>query len=232
MPPLALFDLDGTLVDSVAVDAECFAAAVRAEFGFAMRTDWPSYRHSTDAGIAGEALGGHLGRPPWPDEVDRLRVCFCDLLAARIAAEPGRCREVPGAARLLAHLAAQGWAVAIATGGWSASAALKCRAAGLPPDLALFSSDLHPQREEIVAAAVAAHAAGGRPGAGRVVAFGDAAWDVRAAAALALPFVGVGRGAAAERLRRAGAGEVLADFRDLAAVERAMAAAGPPRGAG
>ncbi|HEY2290779.1 MAG TPA: hypothetical protein VGM86_08775 [Thermoanaerobaculia bacterium] len=50
-----------------------------------------------------------------------------------------------------------------------------------------------------------------------------------AAAALRLPFVGVGRGARADRLRAAGALAVLGDFADLAETMEAIASAEPPR---
>jgi phosphoglycolate phosphatase-like HAD superfamily hydrolase len=59
----------------------------------------------------------------------------------------------------------------------------------------------------------------------RVVSLGDGVWDVRTAAELRLPFIGIGSGERAERLRDAGAETVLADLRDtnelLGALERA-----------
>jgi len=37
---LAIFDLDGTLTATTAIDDYCFAKAFLDEFGFAIRTDW------------------------------------------------------------------------------------------------------------------------------------------------------------------------------------------------
>jgi phosphoglycolate phosphatase-like HAD superfamily hydrolase len=51
--------------------------------------------------------------------------------------------------------------------------------------------------------------------------------DVSAAVALRLPFVGVGRGERADRLREAGARAVLGDFADLAATLEMITSAAP-----
>ena len=72
----------------------------------------------------------------------------------------------------------------------------------------------------------------GVPSYDRIVSLGDGIWDVSAAAALRLPFVGVGRGARADRLRAAGALAVLGDFADLAETLETLASAGPPAGPG
>jgi phosphoglycolate phosphatase-like HAD superfamily hydrolase len=62
----------------------------------------------------------------------------------------------------------------------------------------------------------------GVKGFSRILSIGDGVWDVRAARSLKLPFVGIGRGAGAERLAGLGASHVLPDFRDLGTVFKAM----------
>ncbi|HEV7573651.1 MAG TPA: hypothetical protein VGQ21_19315, partial [Thermoanaerobaculia bacterium] len=47
-----------------------------------------------------------------------------------------------------------------------------------------------------------------------IVSFGDAPWDVRAAANLGLPFIGIGQ--------HSGAAEAFDDFRDTAAIFAAI----------
>jgi phosphoglycolate phosphatase-like HAD superfamily hydrolase len=119
--------------------------------------------------------------------------------------------------------------VAIATGGWSPSARLKLAAAGLDdPRLVLACSSDAVTRTEILE--LAHGRARERVGADfqRVVSVGDAAWDVRTAAELRWPFVGIGRGARARALREAGAAIVLPDFTDRAAVYAALDAATVP----
>lgn len=113
--------------------------------------------------------------------------------------------------------------MALATGGWGPSARLKLAAAALDePGLVLACSSDAPTRPEILQLAL--RRARERSGADfdRVVSVGDAAWDVRAAAEVGWPFVGVGRGVRARALREAGAAIVVADFSDRAAVYEAL----------
>ena len=62
----------------------------------------------------------------------------------------------------------------------------------------------------------------------RTVAVGDAVWDVKTAAGLGLPFVGVCADAYSSGLQESGARTVLADYRDLEATFAALDAASVP----
>jgi phosphoglycolate phosphatase-like HAD superfamily hydrolase len=229
MTRLAIFDLDGTLTDTNAVDEECYLEAMSTELGCALNPDWTAYQHCTDAGIAHEALSKFFGRPASSGEIGRLRERFFALLEARRAEDPLRFSAIPGAAALLSRLQEEGWHLCIATGGWSTSAELKRRAAGLPQGVPIFSSDLHYTREGILEIAIRRMREENDVASyDRIVSLGDGVWDVTAAAELRLPFVGVGRGARADRLREAGARAVLDDFADLAAALETIASAGPP----
>ena len=61
--PIALFDIDGTLTASNEIDSVCRAEAFRQVFGCELDTNWGSYEHTTDRGIAIEALWQALVRP-------------------------------------------------------------------------------------------------------------------------------------------------------------------------
>ena len=225
---LAVFDLDGTLSTTNEVDSECFVAAVRAEFGFTPESDWSAYEHCTDEGIAVEALTGYLGQSPNALQLNRLKRRFVDLLASAAAAKPHLFTPVAGAPELLRHLADSGWILCIATGAWRAPAEVKLKAAGLPESIPLFCSDGVPSREAILGAAMAHGRAIALASVSRVVAVGDGVWDVAAAANLALPFLGVGRGPHAARLCEAGALAVVPDFLDLPATVRHLELVPPP----
>jgi len=229
MMRLAIFDLDGTLTDTNAVDGECYLEAASTELGLTLNPDWSSYQHCTDAGIAQEALAAFFGRPADGLEIDRWRSRFVALLRDRLAEDPVRFSAIPGSAALLSRLQEEGWHLCIATGGSSISAELKRRAASLPEAVPIFSSELHYTREGILEIAIRRmQEENGVPSYDRIVSLGDGVWDVSAAAALRLPFVGVGRGERAERLRAAGARAVLDDFADLAETLEAIASAEPP----
>lgn len=213
---LVVFDVDGTLTRSTGLDARLYAQAFRDVFGVPLpSTDWNDYHDATDRAIAEEAVQ-RLGCDA--RGIAAMRERFLDLLA--YALRRGGPPTVPGAAEMLARLRGDGHAIALATGAWAASARLKLKRAGLPlEDVPLVGSDEHPRREQIVQAAMLAPA-------DRIVLVGDGAWDVRAAARLELPFVGVdaeGDG----RLRALGLA-VVADYRDAGAFVAALERAEPP----
>jgi phosphoglycolate phosphatase-like HAD superfamily hydrolase len=242
---LAVFDLDGTLTHTTGVDDACFVQAMDDELGLrGFSTDWSRYPHVTDEGLT---LGvcrqhprdGGLGRDPSADQIARVRRRFIGLLRRAAADEPGRFTPVPGAQRVLRALAGglDGWAVAIATGAWRESALIKLDAAGMGWAAASIPAAFagHPaegaamERERIVGLATGRAAAAAGVGAfDQVVCVGDGVWDLLTARRLGHGFVGVGRGAAGERLAAAGAAVVLPDLDGGPAVLDALGAAAAP----
>jgi phosphoglycolate phosphatase-like HAD superfamily hydrolase len=179
------------------------------------------YEHVSDAGVARQVFIERMGREPKPTEVSTIVDGFVELLRGRQSLSPEEFTATPGAGALLQHLRRDGseWAVAIATGCWSASARFKMRAAGLDLDgcPAAFSED-GPGREDILRAAVKRAAESYEQDRfQRIVSVGDAAWDVRTAHRLGLPFMGVGNERRAEVLRKRGASHTIEDFLDVAA---------------
>jgi beta-phosphoglucomutase-like phosphatase (HAD superfamily) len=212
---IALFDIDGTLTASNEIDSECFSESFRDVFGIDIDTNWDAYEHTTDRGIAAEALRRARGREPAEHELLLHRTRFVQLLEVRMT----NLKEIAGAGAFIAQLLARDWRIALCTGAWSDSARLKLSRAGFAFDLPLASCDDDISRDGIVRRGIAL--VGGGPH-DNVVSFGDAAWDVRAARALQLPFIGIASGLSAEELRRSGAAEVFEDFRDVAAVFAAI----------
>ncbi len=137
MPPskLAIFDVDGTLVQSYGLDAECFVAAFEDALGIAdVDTNWARYDHVTDPGIAAQIIHERQGRAPSADELARLQSAF-RIRLAEAADRDGAYAPLPGAAGLLAALRARtDWAMALATGGWRATARYKLGRSGLGLD--------------------------------------------------------------------------------------------------
>ena len=227
---LVIFDVDGTLTRTNAVDHECFLAALRAELGLAVDdVDWAGFKHVTDHGVVHELCERALGRPPTDDEHARLVDGFMTRLAAAYERDAARFDPVPGSPSAFEHARAS-HAVAIATGCWRRSACFKLDRARIEHSTtpAGLSED-GPARESILRAATErALALHRRARFDRIVSVGDATWDVRAARNLGLAFVGIARGARAEKLRAAGAETVLDDYADLAAFEAALAGARVP----
>lgn len=213
--PIVIFDVDGTLTETTAVDTECYTAAVRAELGVEVPDDWSAYDEVTDAAILARAcaLAGYA--PPDRQATDRVAARVASMLRRACEAEPHRFRPVAGARTIFGALTAAGWCVSIATGAWRPSALVKLRGARIPHrGVPLASATDHAERVEIVRRAARAHPAAGGP----VVYVGDGVWDARAAARAGYAFVGVASGAKAAALREAGATVVVPDLRDPRAI--------------
>ena len=219
---LAIFDIDGTLTESVAVDELCFVQAFQDVLGIEqINTNWLDYRFQTDSGLALEIYRNHLGRDPGGDEISRLQSRFVQRLGAAVEATGQPMRAIPGASALLHRLEADhGWQVAIATGGWKVSARFKLTSARLPVDAFPWASaDDALDRADILRTVI--RRAGkhyGQDGFEKVVYVGDGIWDVRAAKVLGIGFLGLAPHSKAGRLVEEGASCVVPDFLDPAHV--------------
>lgn len=226
---LILFDVDGTLLDNRSVDDLCYERALRRAFGIRrIDTDWSRYTHCTDSWITAALLRAHLGRDATADEIVRARDAYVEELVAAHAKGEGAHVPARGVAAAIRSVKRAGWSLALATGGWRASAMLKLKQSRLPVlRLPGAFSDDHLTREGIARIAVErAEAKAGRP-AERVVYVGDALWDLKACTTVGIPFVGIGRADRGIRMREAGAAIVLPDFLDRRAFRAALEEAKP-----
>ncbi|PYL22199.1 MAG: hypothetical protein DMF44_11705 [Verrucomicrobia bacterium] len=104
---LIIFDIDGTLTETIKIDEECFVRSFKDVFGFAdIDTDWSHYPHTTDSSIFHEIYVSSRGRTPTAPDVSRFRQHFIGLLAAASSQSPFA--PVSGADRLLSRLAQRG----------------------------------------------------------------------------------------------------------------------------
>jgi phosphoglycolate phosphatase-like HAD superfamily hydrolase len=218
---LVMFDIDGTLTQTLAIDAACYAEAVtEVSCLAAISTDWAAYRHTTDSGILDEIYSAQLGRPPRRDEVETIRELFVRKLRDAIFSSPKSFAAVTGAGMLIESLLAEGIAVSLASGGWRESARLKLATAQLRlDDLPAAFADAALARVEIMSCSYRrACAAHGVAGFDEVVYVGDGVWDAKASRHLSYKFIGVGAGERALRLTDLGAVAMFADYSDLANV--------------
>jgi beta-phosphoglucomutase-like phosphatase (HAD superfamily) len=226
IPNLAIFDIDGTLTESVAIDEVCFVQAFRDVLGIErINTNWLDYKFQTDSDLALEICRNHLGRDPGEGEIRRLQSRFIQLLCATVESTGQPIREVSGASALLHRLEAHpGWRVAIATGGWKVSARFKLGSAGLPVDGIPWASadDAHDRVEILRTAIKRAGEQSGQDAFAKIVYIGDGVWDVRAATALGIGFLGLAADNKAGRLVEEGAPCVLPDFSDLVRVSERL----------
>ncbi len=206
---IAVFDIDGTLTDSVAVHQAAFLRALEA-FGFPdLETDWSSYQHHSDSAIFAEAWAraGWNGPPPLVDLEDRYREAFDEEMAKTELV------EIPGAASFVRSLADSQWLPVFATGSLRHGAVRKMKAAKLPyEDAVLVTASEHQTREDIVGQTIRlGRAQLLRSQPARIVSIGDGLWDLLTAKTLDVEFIGIARGAKKAVLTGAGA-RVVADY--------------------
>ena len=211
---LVIFDIDGTLTQTMKADEECFVRSLAEVCGFrGVDTDWSRYKHATDSGIFHEIHEVRTGRPPSPIEISRFREHFVEMLAQVASDAPFA--AVEGAPLLLSRLADSAeHRVALATGAWRDSARLKMASAGLCyEDYPAASSDDAFDRESIIRLSMQ-RATERYSRCGSTVYVGDGVWDARACRNVGVPFIGVGTDGRASRLSEEGAVCVFSDLRD------------------
>ena len=211
-----LFDVDGTLTDTMEVDTRCFLQAFVDVCGFAdVDPDWSRYRNATDAGIFQEVFASRRGRGPTVCETEEFREHLVALF--RSAALKESFAAIRGATTLLVRLTERGEdRIGLATGCWSDAARVKMASAGFCyDDYPSASADDAPDRETIVRVAAQRTAGETDEEWNHAIYVADGVWDVKTSRLLGIPFLGIGVGAQREKLIAAGASDVLPDFSDI-----------------
>jgi phosphoglycolate phosphatase-like HAD superfamily hydrolase len=211
-----MFDVDGTLVNSAGFDAELYAEAARSVLRVEVDEDWHSYRQSTDSGILAEILERAGLRDPNGELQAAVKRRFIELTRAYLSRHCSVVREIPGAKVLLEELQeTPGYRVAIATGGWVETAALKLRQIGIEPTGLPFATASDATARARIMQIAEQRALRGAPAANRTY-FGDKIWDKNASAELGYRFVAIGRGVEHE--------VIFDDYADRAAILRRLIA--------
>jgi HAD superfamily hydrolase (TIGR01509 family) len=209
-PPAFLFDLDGTLVDSVYQHVLAWREALE-EAGIRLSV-WRIHRRiGMSGGLFVNALLRETGRPVTADEAARIRRGH----AAAYQRLVGQVRPLPGARELLRYLTDTGVPWAIATSGLIESARPALDTLALDPQVPVVTRDQVPHAKPDPDLFLEAAARLGMP-IGESVVVGDSVWDLlaaRRARALSVGLLSGGYGQ--DELERAGAYRVYQDPADL-----------------
>ncbi len=184
-----IFDIDGTLLQSAAVDDILYREAVRRVLGdVQLRPSIHAYDYVTDAGIFAQILKDNAIQADKDAQV-KIKQHFVTALRHHVD-HNGPFVEVPGASRLLQSLRESGaHAVAIATGGWRESAEFKLQSAGLDySGFPLATANDHYERTAIMEIALSKLGQKFES----ITYYGDGPWDREACAALDWRFIPVG----------------------------------------
>lgn len=184
-----IFDIDGTLLHSAAVDDALYRKAVATILGdVSLRSSLHDYEYVTDSGVLRLILEDN-GIAPTQELLDRVRSTFVNLMRAHIE-EHGSFVEIAGAKHLLNALSmSPRHAIALATGGWRESAELKLQSAGIDySEVPLITSNDHYERTVIMEMALQQMG----DDFASVTYYGDGPWDRKACMELGWRFVAVG----------------------------------------
>ncbi len=209
-PPAFLFDLDGTLIDSVYQHVIAWRAALsRLDIDLSV---WRIHRRiGMSGGLFVSALLRETGRTLSEADIAMLQRAHQE----EYLAQADSVRPLPGAADLLAALTERKVAWAIATSGYRVTAHQALAMLGLPDDAPMVTRDMvahaKPDPDLFLAAAALL---GVEPGHAFVV--GDSVWDLLAARRAGALGIGVlSGGYGRDELERVGAYRVYADPADL-----------------
>jgi HAD superfamily hydrolase (TIGR01509 family) len=210
--PAFLFDLDGTLVDSVYQHVLAWRDALE-EAGLPLSV-WRIHRRIGMSGsLFVNALARETGQSLNAEQVERV----VQLHAVAFRRYSAQVRPLPGAAELLAYLAKAGVPHAIATSGKIESAGPSVQRLGVGAEVPLITRDMVARAKPDPDLFLAAAERLGVPIEHSVV-VGDSIWDLlaaRRARALSVGLLSGGYGE--EELERAGAYRVYQDPADLLA---------------
>jgi HAD superfamily hydrolase (TIGR01509 family) len=208
--PAFLFDLDGTLVDSVYQHVLAWREALE-RAGISLSV-WRIHRRiGMSGGLFVNALLRETGQPVTREQTNRLRQFHAEGYARLV----GQVRPLPGARELLEFLTRNQVPWAVATSGWLESAQPALDMLGVGPDIPVITRDqvryAKPDPDLFLAAARGLNL----PIETSVV-VGDSVWDLLAARRARALGVGLLSGGYGEdELIRAGAYRVYQDPADL-----------------
>jgi HAD superfamily hydrolase (TIGR01549 family) len=205
-----VFDLDGTLVDSVYQHVLAWQEALD-HAGIEVSV-WRIHRRiGMSGGLLAHALLRETGRPMSPEDASRLRQLHADAYRQRMS----QVRVLPGARDLLARLSELAVPWAIATSGYRESAGPVVELLGVAPEVPVITRDAvdraKPDPDLFLAAAARLDI-----DITNAMVIGDSVWDMlaaRRARALGVGLLSGGYGQ--EELERAGAYRVYEDPADL-----------------
>jgi HAD superfamily hydrolase (TIGR01509 family) len=208
--PAFLFDLDGTLIDSVYQHVVAWRQALSS-----MGIDLSVWRIHRRIGMSGglfvSALLRETGLQLTREQIDRLQTVHAEAYEEQVHSV----KPLPGAPELLSELTERGVPWAIATSGYARTARLALGMLGLPDDTPMVTRDMvrraKPDPDLFLAGAALV-----KVDPAHTMVVGDSVWDLlaaRRAGSLGIGLLSGGYGR--DELERAGAFRVYADPADM-----------------
>ena len=188
---LAIFDIDGTLTDSVKIHQSAFVKALN-NFGLSnFDTHWSSYKHHTDSYIFKTIFEAQLKKPIIHTDIERFEDLLYELISEAIIQDP--LKEIEGAKTFLSALTQNSdYDIVFATGSLFKPAKLKLEQVGISlPDTLIISANQIFSRDELVLKAIETATVFYAHTYEQIISFGDGLWDYETSKNITIDFIGI-----------------------------------------
>jgi phosphoglycolate phosphatase-like HAD superfamily hydrolase len=217
---LVIFDIDGTLADTMGLDDIHYLEALKRSFNISLSYGaWELYKINstgTDSGITTEILRNECFNKTHSNDVTLLKEYFLRSLKKTFSENPLLFKEIKGARKFFDDLSTnEDYRVGIATGSWMESGILKLKAIGIDYLRCPFgNSDLFKRRKDIISYVINESKKINEINEfSKITYFGDGLWDYFTAQKLGINFIGVNTDNN-EKLEKIGAKYIVNDFSD------------------
>jgi phosphoglycolate phosphatase-like HAD superfamily hydrolase len=193
---LIIFDIDGTLLDSMNIDSECYIKSLKNEFGITnINDDWTIYKNASDSGIFEEIYNEYYKTSPNPDDYKKHENGFFKIYDEKLSNNIYSFSEIPGAKNIISTInSLPNNFISFATGSYKKTALLKLKHFNISEnDFPLSTANDAKAREEIINLSIKkAKRVYSINKFDKVISIGDEIWDLKTAINLSLPFIGIG----------------------------------------
>jgi phosphoglycolate phosphatase-like HAD superfamily hydrolase len=191
---LLIFDIDGTLTDSVKIHQHCFSTAVKKFSIKEHDTNYAMYMHHTDHHIFKTIFENSMIQSLEYSTIDVFEQHFVKELFANLNGL--KIAEISGALNFINYILEKtNYAIVYATGSFDLPARIKLEHCNLPfIDDLLVSSNIYETREQLLSESITkAQKYFNVNQFTKIIALGDGIWDLKAAQNMNIGFIGIGK---------------------------------------